>query len=170
MLKLLTHPNEFLEKKLPDFDFDHPIMDPKILEEEMIKLMAFENGIGLSASQVGVEARVFTMITRNLKEVKHPFAVFNPQVIAVSEDIVSDQEGCLSFPGLLFYVKRPEKILVEFLDRDKNKLTITLEGIDARCFLHELDHLDGICFTDRISKFKLDRAREQQRKRNGRAK
>ena len=170
MLKLLTHPNEFLDRKLPDFDFENPAMDPKVLEEEMIKLMAVENGIGLSASQIGVNARVFTMITRNLKQVTHPFAVFNPQVIAVSEDLASDQEGCLSFPELFFYVKRPQKILVEFFDRDKNKLTITLEGIDARCFLHELDHLDGICFTDRISKFKLERAREQQRKRNGRTK
>ena len=155
---------------MPDFDFDNPVIDPKTLEEEMVNLMVAENGIGLAAPQVGVETRVFVITTRYLQGVKYPFAVFNPQVVAVSEELQSDNEGCLSFPNLFFHVKRPQKILVEFFDREKNKFTITLEGIDARCFLHELDHLDGICFTDRISKFKLDRAIQQQRKRNGRTK
>lgn len=170
MLKLVRHPNDILKRSMPDFDFDNPVMDPFKLEEEMVKLMAAENGIGLAAPQVGIEARVFVIATRNLKGVTTPFAVFNPTIIAVSEELENGEEGCLSFPGLFFHVKRPYKILVEFFDRSKNKLTITLEGIDARCFQHELDHLNGVCFIDNVSKLKLNRAIEKQRKQNGRTK
>lgn len=155
---------------MPDFDFDNPIIDPYKLEEELVVKMAEENGIGLAAPQVGIKTRAFSIMTRNLQGVSTPFAVFNPTIIAVSEEEENGEEGCLSFPGLFFYVKRPKKILAEFFDRDKNKLTITLEGIDARCFQHELDHLNGICFTSKVSKFKLDRAIAQQRKKNGRTK
>jgi peptide deformylase len=155
---------------MPDFDFDNPIMDPFKLEEELIKTMAKENGIGLAAPQVGIQTRAFAIYCRNLADVYTPFVVFNPKIILYSNEEESGEEGCLSFPGLYFHVKRPKKILVEFFDRFKNKLTITLEGIDARCFQHELDHLDGVCFTSKVSKFKLDRALAKQRKKNGRTK
>lgn len=168
MLKLVTHPNNILTQTLEDFDFNNPVMDPKDLEEQMIQLMFAENGRGLAANQVGVNARVFVMKTDNLKEVTTPFAVFNPKVIVEGPDQTLGEEGCLSFPNLFFQVKRPENVVVEFLDRDKNPVIIRLDGIDARCFLHELDHLNGICFTDRVSKLKLDMALKKQRKLNGR--
>jgi peptide deformylase len=170
MLKLVSQKDEILAKSMPDFDFDNPIIDPYKLEEQLVLTMAEENGIGLAAPQVGIETRVFAIYCRNLPNVTTPFAVFNPSIVAVSEEEESGEEGCLSFPGLFFHVKRPSKILVEFFDRNKNKLTITLEGIDARCFQHELDHLNGVCFTSKVSKFKLDRAIAKQRKNNGRTK
>jgi peptide deformylase len=136
----------------------------------MVTLMAEENGIGLSANQVGVNARVFVMYPHNIKDVNTPFAVFNPKIIKVSQEVELEEEGCLSFPGLFFKVSRPKIILVEFLDRDNNQHIIELTGIDARCFMHELDHLDGICFIDRISRLKLDLALKKQRKYNGRTK
>jgi peptide deformylase len=170
MLKLITHPNPILDRNMPDFDFDNPIMDPYLLEEEMIKLMYENNGIGLSANQVGVEARVFVIMTRNLSGVTTPFAVFNPKIIATSEDLEDSEEGCLSFPNLFFNVKRPAHIVVEFLDRDRNPVIIRLDGIDARCFQHELDHLEGTCFTSKVSPLKLALAIKKQRKRNGRTK
>lgn len=168
MLKLITHPNPILDKVLPNFYFENPVMDPHLLEEEMVRIMYENNGIGLAACQVGVEARVFVIMTRHLANVTTPFAVFNPKVIAVSDELEQDEEGCLSYPGLFFSVKRPYHIVVEFLDRDKNTCIIRLDSIDARCFLHELDHLDGICFTSKVSKLKLDLAIKKQRKRNGR--
>jgi len=168
MLKLVSHPNDILNRPMPEFDFDNPVMDPNDLEEQMVKLMYAENGIGLAAPQCGIEARVFTMYTRNLQGVTEPFAVFNPTVIATSDDETQDYEGCLSFPNLLLAVRRPENIVVEFFDRDKNPVIIRLDGIDARCFLHELDHLNGVCFISKVSKFKLDLAIKKQRKRNGR--
>lgn len=170
MLKLIHHPNDILNQKLPEFDFSAPLIDPLELEEQMIQLMIENNGLGLSANQVGVLARVFVMQTSNLKDVVTPFAVFNPKVIATSPEEESEEEGCLSFPNLFFKVKRPSNIVVEFFDRNNNKCIIRLDGIDARCFLHELDHLNGICFTSKISKLKLDLALKKQRKYNGRTK
>lgn len=170
MLKLVTHPNDILNKRMPDFDFDNPVMDPRDLEEQMVKLMYASNGIGLAAPQVGIEARVFTIYTRNLQGVTEPFAVFNPKIIASSDEMEMNEEGCLSFPNLFFHVPRHAHIVVEFFDRDKNPVIIRLDGIDSRCFQHELDHLEGICFTSKVSKFKLDRAIAKQRKLNGRAK
>lgn len=168
MLKLIIYPNPILNKCLPDFNFDNPVIDPYHLEEEMVKLMAEENGIGLAASQVGIEARVFVIMTRNLKGVTTPFAVFNPKIIAASDELEESEEGCLSFPGLFFKVKRHAHVVVEFLDRSRNPVIIRLDGIDARCFQHELDHLNGICFTSKISKLKLTMAIKKQRKKNGR--
>lgn len=170
MLKLVHHPNKILDEQLEDFNFESPIMDPAKLEEEMVTLMASENGRGLAANQVGIRARVFTIKTENIPEITEPFAVFNPTVLKISEDASLDYEGCLSFPNLFFTVSRPNAIIAEFFDRDNNKRIIEFNGIDARCFLHELDHLNGICFTDRISKMKLDLAIKKQRKRNGRTK
>jgi len=170
MLKLITYPNEILDNSMPDFNFDDPVMDPRELEELMVKLMYAENGIGLAAPQCGINARVFTMYTRNLQGVTEPFAVFNPKILAVSEEQIQDYEGCLSFPNLMLPVKRPENVVAEFLDRDKNTCIIRFDGIDARCFLHEYDHLEGVCFTSKVSKLKLDLAIKKQRKRNGRTK
>ena len=170
MLQLVTHPNDALDQSLPDFDFANPIMDPLKLEEEMVVLMAAENGIGLAANQAGINARVFTIKTQLLTGVTEPFAVFNPTVEKVSEEMELDYEGCLSFPNLFFKVNRPKRIIAKFFDRNAKERIIELEGIDARCYLHELDHLNGICFTDRISKLKLDLALKKQRKINGRTK
>jgi peptide deformylase len=170
MLKLIHHPNPILDKAMPEFDFDNPIIDPKDLEEQMVKLMWESNGIGLAAPQVGLEARVFTIYTRNLQGVTEPFAVFNPKVLATSDEQEQGEEGCLSFPNLYVSIKRPYHVVAEFFDRDKNQCIIRFDGIDARCFMHELDHLNGICFTSQLSKLKLDRALTKQRKLNGRTK
>jgi peptide deformylase len=170
MLKLVNQTDPILKDSMPDFDWDNPCMDPRDLEEHMVKLMWEHNGIGLAAPQVGVKTRMFVIMTRNLDGVTTPFAVFNPKVLAASEEQESGEEGCLSFPGLFFQVKRPYHVVAEFLDRDKNTCIIRFDGIDARCFLHELDHLDGICFTSKVSKLKLDLAKKKQRKINGRTK
>jgi peptide deformylase len=145
-------------------------MDPKLLEEQLVKLMWEHNGIGLAANQAGIETRVFAIMTRNLSGVTEPFAVFNPKILAVSDEQESGEEGCLSFPGLFFQVKRPYHLVAEFFDRDKNLCIIRFDGVDARCFQHEYDHLNGVCFTSKISKLKLDLAVKKQRKRNGRTK
>lgn len=170
MLKLITHPDPILDKVMPEFDFNDPIMDPKQLEEEMVILMAQSNGIGLAANQVGLEARVFVMKTSELKGVYTPFALFNPKIIVNDPEEELGEEGCLSFPDLWIKVKRPSHVVAEFFDRDNNQCIIRFDGIDARCFLHELDHLNGICFTSKVSKLKLDMAIKKQRKINGRAK
>ena len=168
MLKLIIHPNEILNKKLPEFDFNNPIMDPKELEEQMVILMAESNGLGLAASQVGVASRVFVMNPQQLNGVYTPFALFNPEIIAVDTEEELSEEGCLSFPDLFIKIKRSTHVVAEFFDRDNNKCIIRFDGIDARCFLHELDHLNGVCFIEKVSKLKIDLALKKQRKQNGR--
>ena len=74
------------------------------------------------------------------------------------------KEGCLSHIGLLLNIRRPKKLVAKFLDIEENECILEFSGIDARCFLHEYDHLQGIEFTDRVSKLKLDMAKKKQRK------
>ena len=100
----------------------------------------------------------------NHNEVKKPFAVINPVILEVSDSTVLGPEGCLSYPGLVLNVKRPTKLVVQFLDIDAKECILELSDIDARCFLHEYDHLHGINFTDRVSKLKLDMAKKKQKK------
>jgi len=169
MLKLIKSPNPFLQKKLSDFDFNNPLINPRDLEEQMIQLMVEENGRGLAASQVGIDARAFVIKTEYLEGVTTPFALFNPILVGADQELIQDYEGCLSFPNLFLPVKRAKNVVVQFLDRDNKEYIIELTDIDARCFLHELDHLNGVCFTDSMSKLKLDLAIKRQRKLNGRA-
>ena len=165
MLKLITHPNPILEQELKEFDFVNPVIDPHQLEEDMVKLMWENNGIGLAANQVGIDARVFTIMTRNLQGVTEPFAVFNPKIIAVSNEEEQGEEGCLSFPGMWLMVKRPAWIRAEYQDSDGNTHEVKMDGYLSKCFQHEYDHLEGICFVDRVSQMKLQLAMKKINKR-----
>ena len=167
-MKLIIYPNDILKQTMPDFDFISNI-NLDYLEQDMIELMQTSKGIGLSANQVGIVGRVFVMKPQHLED-KQPFALFNPVLLESSEELDQGEEGCLSFPDLYLQIKRPRRIKVQYVDKHQNICIIELTGIDARCFLHELDHLDGVCFTDKISQFKLALALKKQRKKNGRAK
>jgi peptide deformylase len=157
---------------MANFDFSHPVMDPVLMEKEMVELMITNRGIGLSANQVGIRARVITIFPKDLSLEMGPFAMFNPVLRAASNEQIESIEGCLSFPKILIPVKRPKTIMAEYLDNQGNSCVISLTDIDAKCFLHELDHLDGICFIDRVSKLKQDltmRKFNKLRKKYGRA-
>lgn len=165
-MKLVLDPDPILKQRAEDWIFGVDEDAPKV-ESEMIAIMKMFKGAGLAANQVGLLKRVFTI---QLKSQAEPFAMFNPKVITQSADIQDSEEGCLSFPSLWLGVKRPKQIEAEYLDKDGKHCTITLTGIDARCFLHELDHLDGVVFTEKVSQMKLMLARKKQRKYNGRTK
>jgi peptide deformylase len=96
--------------------------------------------------------------------VTKPFAVINPVIMKVDSDTVLGKEGCLSHLGLLLNIRRPKTLVAKFLDIDAKECILEFSGIDARCFLHEYDHLQGIEFTDRVSKLKLDMAKKKQKK------
>jgi peptide deformylase len=96
--------------------------------------------------------------------------MFNPYILYGDNDMVKGLEGCLSFPELFFEVPRHKNITAGYIDRDGNKRIIELTGIDARCFQHELDHLDGVCYTEYISPLKLAMIKKKllkKRKYNG---
>lgn len=166
-MKLIKAPDPILLEKASDWDFQTDTGAAE-LEKEMTEFMLANNGIGLAANQVGILKRVFAI---KLKDNPVPFAMFNPTVVEASTLEQSHEEGCLSFPNLWLEVKRPQSIEAKYLDSTGKECTITLTGIDARCFLHELDHLDGKVFTQSVSPLKLALARKKQlkqRKRNGR--
>jgi|TARA_R110000851_G_scaffold148921_1_gene289323 peptide deformylase len=161
-MKLISAPNEFLTRVMQPFDFIK--MDATQVSGEMCQVMMAKNGIGLSANQVGMDAQIFVMRPVEHSEVTKPFAVINPEIIEVGSEMVSSKEGCLSHIGLVLSIKRPTKIVVKFLDIAAKECILELSGIDARCFLHEYDHLKGLQFTDRVSKLKLDIAKKKQKK------
>ena len=170
-MQLITSPNEWLAKQVDPFDFE--TLDAKSIEQEMIEIMLKNDGIGLSANQVGLNAQIFVMRPIDMEGLTDPFAVINPKIIAVNQEedgMVIGPEGCLSHPDLVLDVKRPKSLAAEFVDSDNNMRIINFVDINARCFAHEYDHLQGIEFTERVSKLKLSMAKKKQQKRirNGR--
>ena len=163
-MKLIYHPNNWLEKKVKPFDFD--TNDAHEVSKEMIGIMEKSNGVGLAANQVELDAQIFIIKPTGLKdhEDEKPIALINPKIEAVTEDMELGVEGCLSFPGLYLKVNRPKGLVVEYLDIDAKECKIELLGWNARIFGHEYDHLYGINFIDRVSKLRLDMAKKKQKK------
>ena len=164
-MQLIKDPNPILKQTALPWDFEKDLNAAE-LEVDMVQLMIESNGIGLAANQVGLLKRVFAI---RLKD-QVPFCMFNPSILYGDNNMVSDEEGCLSFPDLFLKVPRHKNITVRYLDRQGKECIIELSGIDARCFQHELDHLDGICFIENISPLKLALAKKKllkKRKRNG---
>lgn len=161
-MKLIHAPDKWLNTKVDCFDFSSA--DAPATADDMIDIMMKEGGLGLAANQVGLNAQIFVM-RPTLFANREPFEVIDPVITAVSDETEIGPEGCLSYPGLWLDVKRPTAISAKFFDRTHTERTIELYDLDARCFLHEYDHLQGITFTDRVSKLKLDRAVKKQKKR-----
>jgi peptide deformylase len=152
MLKIVKFPDPILRERMPEFDFSNPSLDPKQLEKDMIEAMLANDGIGLSANQIGVKARVFVMGHRDSPEVAQAF--FNPVVVANTETITDMEEGCLSFPGIYVNIKRPTAIRARWQNSQGEFEESEFDGYNCKCFLHELDHLEGIVFQDRVSTLK----------------
>ena len=144
-----------------DFSIDG---DARQLEMDMIDFMIANNGIGLAANQIGITKRVFVMGSNTIENFPAPFAVFNPRILEASSELVLDREGCLSYPDLFLTIKRPTWIIAEYQDSEGNLKEIKVDGYLGKCFQHELDHLDGICFVDRVSQMKLQLAMKKLRK------
>jgi len=161
-MELIYAPSDWLDKKVKPFDFN----DTNAVEtaQKMVDIMTTNRGIGLSANQVGLDAQIFVMHPTRHKEIRDPFAVINPTIEKISQETSLEYEGCLSYPNLILKVQRPVKLVAKFLDADAKECIIELDGYDARCFLHEYDHLQGIDFTDRVSKLKLEMAKKKKAK------
>ena len=124
--------------------------------------MKYYQGVGLSANQIGIMERVFVMYSDVKK--KEIIACFNPNIVAVSPKKTLMDEGCLTFPGLWLKVSRPESIEVEYEDVHGEKTKVFMYGLEARVFLHEMDHMDGIDFQTKASKMALDIAKRKRTK------
>jgi peptide deformylase len=161
-MKLLKEDDPILKKEAEHWDFKNHV-NAAVIEREMLETMNASGGIGLAGNQVGLLRRVFVMKLANGREI----GCFNPWIMFGDNDQIEDNEGCLSFPNLWLKVKRHNKITASYLDNTGKDCIIELEGLDARCFQHELDHLNGVTFTEYVSDLKLNMARKKQRKLNG---
>lgn len=141
--------DEILTKKSREID----VIDDKIkqLANDMLETMYSKDGIGLAACQVGFLKRlvVYDVTYIDEKKGKKPVVMINPKITSFSKNMVTVEEGCLSFPDIFENVDRHEKITVEYTNLDGKKITGTVKGMEAICIQHEVDHLDGIVFLDR---------------------
>ncbi|MBP8718563.1 MAG: peptide deformylase [Atribacterota bacterium] len=154
VLKLQKYGSPLLrEKAMPVNKVDDEIRE---LVNDMIETMYAEGGVGLAAPQVGISKRII-VIDNEEKEV---LVLINP-VIVKREGEVKEEEGCLSIPGVYSPVRRSSLITVEALDLNEKKIQITKEGFLAIVLQHEIDHLDGYLFIDRISPAKRLMLKEQ---------
>jgi len=116
------------------------------LIKEMLRAMRKANGIGLAAPQMGVSQRIIVIAPLDYK----PTALINPKILKAEGEQIG-QEGCLSIPGLYGDVTRYDYVEVEAMDYKGRELIFELEGMPARVVQHEIDHLDGILFTDKVN-------------------
>ena len=125
------------------------------LIEDMIETMYSKQGVGLASPQVGVSKRLIVYDNVELPYGTEAGALLNPRIVE-EEGKCREEEGCLSIPELVEVVERPERVKVTGLDREGKPVEIEAEGLAARLIHHEIDHLDGILFVDRVSSIKRD--------------
>jgi len=133
------------------------------LIEDMAETMYINQGLGLSATQVGVLKRIIVYDNVEAGYGMDPQALINPEIVA-AEGIVKDEEGCLSIPEIKDIVERSEKITLTGIDRSGKDVKIEIEGLLARIIQHEIDHLDGILFVDRLGAVKKNHALSRWKK------
>lgn len=158
-LKLIQPSNNILHTPPEAFNFSGEI-DSVMLSNIMYDRMKELGGVGLSANQVGLNIKMFVMGAGTVR-----MDVFNPEIVSVSSEEISYDEGCLSFPGVYIKVKRPESCVVRYQNNKGETLTQELTGLTARIFLHEFDHMEGKTFKDKVSKLKWDLAYNRMIKR-----
>jgi len=123
--------------------------------EDLKQTMITANGLGLAANQVGRRIRAFAIDLTHFDVLAEPQVLLNPEVMEV-KGLVTGEEGCLSFPGLFQIIERPQKVTVKSLDLDGKEYFYEAEGLIARVMLHEIDHLDGVLFIDKLSSAQRD--------------
>jgi len=160
MLDIYTLGEEVLtEKAKPVKTFDSALA---LLVDAMFETMAEADGVGLAAPQVGVSERLFVIDLRDGKR----WVFINPEIIATSEECVTAEEGCLSIPGVFSEVTRAARVSVQARNLQGRPFTVEAEGLFARAIQHELDHLNGVLFIDRLDKDEHDRAVQAFNRRN----
>jgi peptide deformylase len=158
IFKLVSGNDPILRETMPEFDFSNPSVNPNQFASSLVETCKANHGVGLSANQCGFRYRVFVMGAND-----EYVAFFNPKVLE-EKDEVHMMEGCLSFPLLNLRVTRPKEIVVEYQDFNGKPHVARFNGISARCFLHELDHMNGIVYTDRAKPLALQSGIKKMKK------
>lgn len=160
MISLVSETAGVLHTPAPSYDFSSQSLAERTHQFELMKaLMVANNGIGLAAPQVGISQNFFIMMAGAAIII-----CYNPQILSTSSQIETSDEGCLSFKGLVLPVKRPESITVRYQNIHGEVVDDTFDGMEARCFQHELDHLMGVTFTKRVGQVTLALAQKRRTK------
>jgi len=123
----------------------------RTLAYQMLQTMYSSDGIGLAAPQVGINKQLIVIDYEPDKAHQPPYIMINPQIISTSKETCVAEEGCLSIPNVFFGVTRPEAIEVAYKDEQGRPQRLQCDGILARVILHEVDHLNGVVFVDRVN-------------------
>ena len=161
MIQLFQYPHETLmQTSTPWTDNDkiEGYENKERFEQDMVMLMKMQKGMGLAANQIGITKRFFAIGHESFDTFKKSAIIWNPQVIKFSEEKVIDVEGCLSFKDIFVKVERPKEIEVQYETTQGKTRFAKLNGMESKCFQHELDHLDGITFNKRVSKLRWQMA------------
>ncbi|NIZ09670.1 peptide deformylase [Pseudooceanicola sp. HF7] len=150
---ILIHPDPRLKKvATPVADLSDEL---RVLADDMLETMYDAPGIGLAAPQVGILQRAVVLdCVREEGEAPRPLIMFNPEIIAASDDTKVYEEGCLSIPEQYAEVTRPAEVTARWIDRDGREQQDTFDGLWAVCVQHEIDHLDGKLFIDYLKPMK----------------
>lgn len=154
ILPIYTYGQTVLRKIAEPIDENYP--DLKELIQNMYETMTHADGVGLAAPQIGLPIQLLVIDLAPFHESDEELSQFkitmiNPEFIEKSEETISYDEGCLSLPGISETVVRPETVIVNYLDEDFNEHEEEFSGFKARVIQHEIDHLEGHLFTDRIN-------------------
>jgi peptide deformylase len=155
---LVINTDQVLYTKTERFDFSNPPIDPSELAHILAQTMIANHGIGLAAPQIGLPYRAFVLIGKPI------LCCFNPIIVDTSSEQIYLEEGCLSFPNLIVKIKRPKIIRARYTMPNGETVTNKFIGMTARTFQHELDHLNGVVFTQRANSYHLEKAKKKRRK------
>ena len=168
MRNLVLEDDPILRKRGQSFDFDNPQEDPEKLKEELLDAMVKYEGLGLSACQIGIDLKVFAMRFNG-----DAICCFNPRINDYSAETSYVREGCLTFPGLVFPIRRAYGINASFADFEGEVVSGSFVDTPAKVFQHEYDHMLGKLYLEYASDYMIRNARKKQnlwlrkRKHNG---
>jgi peptide deformylase len=142
---LIENTDTLLSRRVNNCSYN---LDRSELAQTLVESMLHHKGVGLSANQIGISERAFAMVSDI--ETMQVIVVFNPKIIKEYDKKQTMEEGCLSYPETFLNIERPWGIVVKFEDEDKVTHKVKMEGLMARIFQHEYDHMEGINFTQRV--------------------
>lgn len=150
---------EALTTECMPFDFSNPSIHPEELAKNLVETMYSNNGLGLAAIQCGIPLKVFAM-----RGNEHDFVCFNPRVVMPSTETIRLEEACLSWPGLLLNIERPQHVRVRFADLNGDVDTHLFTGLTARIFQHEMTHVNSRVFWENMKRYRVQKAIKKAQK------
>lgn len=156
MIKQIRYwPDPILLEPTELWNFNQPQLDYTTLEQNLVDTLLYEKALGLAANQIGYN---FCVLAINTQEDSKVRIMYNPEFVDIDPNVVTDNEGCLSFPNTRLEVPRFRSVKLKWYDKDQTEYTRVFTDIDARCLQHEIDHLKGKTFKDYVSDLKFRRA------------